>query len=691
MYGYVYVRETVYRELNKVVKIGITENLSNREVTYITGEYIRGKYILAYEVLKTDLHLIDEILEIELIEYNRIDKSCGGIEYYDESVLEIIDSVMISIGKYHRKLTEEEIRDIRKKSQTKINENIKRRKEIIEKKLQKVLPRDYQEEIIQKSINYFEDQNKGLLVLMCGMGKTLISLWICKRLSCDKILIGVPNKLLLDQWKEQVQKLFPEILVLTIKSGISQDNIEKFSKNSKFVIITTYHSSYKLEKFDFDMKIYDEVHHLTTEDIETAKERNSFVRILNIRSRKQIGLTATMKELENFEKSVSNDDTSIFGNIVDEKNLLWAIERNITTDYLIQTVQIKGQIISNLGNIRTNNETNLMLAAYCAVQSIKYQNSNHMLIYCNSTENSIKVIEYIQRLEKSIFSSPYHSCMSIDEQKKVLTQLTNSQKGIISCVYCLGEGWDFPQLDSVLFAERMTSNIRIVQSALRACRKNKKVPEKIAKIILPVLYRENWLDDNTNDDLRKVREVIYQMSLEDERIMQKIVFSELNPSDFEEGNGGTKSFGSINEDITSQLILKTVPRNQLGITYEKAKQIIREEKKRVTVESQKEYLELCKSNTKLNEDPQNHFGDRFIDWVDYLSIEDKYYDLETAKTKIQQYLEEHFDASFGYIILAQKIYELDKNFPPVDLWTSYYKINDIDCLFLDNSIPDSIF
>ena len=47
----------------------------------------------------------------------------------------------------------------------------------------------------------------------------------------------------------------------------------------------------------------------------------------------------------------------------------------------------------------------------------------------------------------------------------------------------------------------MTSNIRIVQSALRACRKNRDVPDKIAKIILPVLFRENWLEDNIKEDL----------------------------------------------------------------------------------------------------------------------------------------------------------------------------------------------
>jgi ERCC4-related helicase len=37
----------------------------------------------------------------------------------------------------------------------------------------------------------------------------------------------------------------------------------------------------------------------------------------------------------------------------------------------------------------------------------------------------------------------------------------------------LGEGYDNPLINGVVFAENMSSNIRIVQSALRASRKNK--------------------------------------------------------------------------------------------------------------------------------------------------------------------------------------------------------------------------
>ena len=44
------------------------------------------------------------------------------------------------------------------------------------------------------------------------------------------------------------------------------------------------------------------------------------------------------------------------------------------------------------------------------------------------------------------------------------------------CVYIFGEGFDLPKLNGVVFAEQMTSEIRIVQSALRPNRMDKNQP-----------------------------------------------------------------------------------------------------------------------------------------------------------------------------------------------------------------------
>ena len=47
-----------------------------------------------------------------------------------------------------------------------------------------------------------------MLTLICGVGKTLISLWISQALNSQSILIGVPNRLLLKQWEKMINELF---------------------------------------------------------------------------------------------------------------------------------------------------------------------------------------------------------------------------------------------------------------------------------------------------------------------------------------------------------------------------------------------------------------------------------------------------------------------------------------------------
>ena len=53
-------------------------------------------------------------------------------------------------------------------------------------------------------------------------------------------------------------------------------------------------------------------------------------------------------------------------------------------------------------------------------------------------------------------------------------------------------------------------------------------PTKLTKIILPILNTDDLLNNEENVDLKKVREIIYQMSLEDETISQKIKVFKIN-------------------------------------------------------------------------------------------------------------------------------------------------------------------
>lgn len=699
--GYIYIRNHISYDIENACKLGITKNIPERDDQYVTGELRRGFFSSVYEIPKNKLLSLEKLLHHEFsklhIFYN------GGTEFFDKKIIILVEPFLINLGINYKKLTKEEIESLirkyrLKKSFQKIDK--KRLLNILKQQDNEIVykPRDYQTPIIEKATSHYKNNNNGLLVLTCGTGKTLISLWVTQKLNLNTILVGVPNKLLLKQWQEATKVIFKNIPCLIVSEGKEINQIENFLQKNriKCIIITTYSSSYKINKaitnigFIFDMKILDEAHHLTTTNINIEDTSKNYIQILKVKTKKQLSLTATIKEIDNIENNknvISNNDTNYFGEIIYKKCVKEAIEENIITDYVIQTIVTNNEKIEQLElfNIENENDKKLLLSAYCSLKNIFTNVSHHLLIYSNNKENCMKIVKFIENLLDNkhfnipeIYYSEYHSELSIIKQKEILDNFEKTKFGIISCVYCLGEGWDFPLLDGVVFAENMTSNIRIVQSSLRASRKNKEEPNKITKIILPILYKDGWLNDSNNNDFKKIKEVIYQIGLEDENVIQKIKAYNIDVN-----KNSSKGFYSVNDivnydnELTQEIRLKTIKRTSLCITYEKAKSII----KNNFVKTKEEYYKLCDVIITLPKEPIVFFGSKFIDWIDYLDVEKNYYILEECRNKINKYLISYPELKNHYLNLTYVVKELcklDNLFPPCDLWTDYYNISDLN-------------
>jgi superfamily II DNA or RNA helicase len=724
--GYIYVRTHEAYELYdyNACKLGKTQNITNREPNYITGEIKRGEFSYVFEVPLDQMSRAELWLRYDFKSFNvYID---GGTEFYKKSIIPLIITQLKKRNIEARQLSREEIENIKRKEY--ISQRKKHLVNLIAKQLKETVPKPYtrrsdQTDIINLSVTHFQEHNKGLLVLICGIGKTLISLWITQDLAAHTILIGVPNILLLVQWEKVIKQLFPASPCLIVKSSVNIDDISLFlNKNKgKCIVITTYASSHKVcsaslsANFTFDMKILDEVHHLTSHHIIEEKHK-TYVKILEIDCVKQLSLTATLKILENKDSScdddllISNTNEAYFGTIICKRPLLWAIENNIVCDYIIQTLYTDeaqldelALLITNQGSNSSNDDENdkrLLLSAYAGLKSIADGHSHHLLIYVNNKEHALKVNSYIEKLLSEsyftlddLYCSNYDSSMNKDTQKNILAAFEKAHYGIITCVYCLGEGWDFPLLDGVVFAENMTSNIRIVQSALRACRKNAKQPDKLTKIILPIINNNNWLDNSNNSDWKKVREVIYQMGLEDETISYKIkvVRVDIPPKSGPykprpKPNPKPDVGGDLEKQLEHELRLKTVKRCALGTSYEKAKKIIAEH----NVKTKEDYYALTLRLNKLPDDPETAYKGVFTNWIDYLSIQRVYYDLKTCKSKVDEYLDLYPEIRFTYFknfdlaIVCSELCAKDSLFPPYGFWVDYYNLRDLRELIIIN-------
>jgi superfamily II DNA or RNA helicase len=700
--GYIYVRNHPSYDVDDACKMGKAINIPERDTQYATGEIKRGYFEVVFEVLIEKMGIIERLLQYEFRELNI--KYDAGTEFYNKKIITLIEPYLISRGIKYKKLSRREISDLVRcnrvrKTMKKIN--IQSLINIL--KSNTIIPRKDQNIIIGKTVIHIQEHDKGVLVLTCGVGKTLISLWSVQKLNSNTILIGVPNKLLLKQWEEVICNLFQSVPYLIVSCGVDTEKIMRFLENNqkKCIVITTYSSAHKVytatqdTRFVFGMKILDEFHHLTTYNMQLAHTTKKYIQMLNISSVKQLSLTATLKQLESICDDgivVSNDNVEYFGEIIDRKCLLWAINENIICDYVIQTIitneeQLEGQLLRF--HIIEENDKRLFLSAFASLKSIFDGHSHHLLIYSNNKDNSLKLIQYIKILLDDnyfdihdLYYSNYHSEMKSKDQKEIINNFEKAKFGIITCVYCLGEGWDFPLLDGVVFAENMTSNIRIVQSALRASRKNKKDINKKTKIILPILNRDDWLEHNENPDLKKVREVIYQMGLEDETITQKIKVFRIDiekqkpKSREKEKREMVDDFGEYDDELTTRIRLKTIKRTALSTTYERAKKIIVDK----NIKSKESYYELCERDNRLSKEPEIVFKGQFTNWIEYLSIERVYYDLETCKNKVSEYLLLYPEIKKHYLdlsIVSNKLCKIDALFPPNDLWVEYYNVKDL--------------
>ena len=414
---------------------------------------------------------------------------------------------------------------------------------------------NYQIEAIEEAIKVFIDDNNYKLFWCCGLGKTKTSLSIAKRLNFSNILIAVPSILLLDQFAEDIKNFYPLTSIFKYYSKGKEkkklsDNLSDYLKTIKRykIVLTTYHSSEKILQivnnlnFQFDFVILDEAHHLH------SKDSKLFSSILDIPFKKRILLTATPYIGKETKKVFSLESTSIFKGKNNTKSVSWAIKNNYITNYNIIILNLEITTLDNdLIDVNKIYNRELVLAAYMALKCIFNDISKKIIIYCNKvasakyTQEIINILlknhsnnsKLFNTLNKRINIGNYELNGEDNQEKRVITlnAFKDIEYGIMCSVQLFGEGYDYPELDSVLFAEKMSSDIRIVQSGLRPCRKDKNNPNKIANILLPSY-------DNNFD---KLKQVIIKMKSVD-NIIDKIQIVDKN------------SINSINS-INSKLLI----------------------------------------------------------------------------------------------------------------------------------------
>lgn len=170
-------------------------------------------------------------------------------------------------------------------------------KKLIEHKNNKICLFDYQQLVLDKIVDFYKHNNIGRIIWACGLGKTLTSVFIVKKLNCSLVLYGVPSIYLQKQIKNENNILYigweSENLIQTTTNIKTINTFIKKQSNEYKFIITTYTSCNLLLNIHFDFKIGDEAHHLVG-----FSDDKSYEIFHKIKATKTLFMTATEKIIE---------------------------------------------------------------------------------------------------------------------------------------------------------------------------------------------------------------------------------------------------------------------------------------------------------------------------------------------------------------------------------------------------------
>jgi superfamily II DNA or RNA helicase len=313
-------------------------------------------------------------------------------------------------------------------------------------------PRDYQKNVITDIHNEIIKNDSCMACLYTGWGKTFASLYIA-HLLCVKTLIIVNKEALLEQWKEQIIKF----------TGIVPGIIQGTKIDTQADICIGMIQSISMKEYtdifkEFGFTIYDETHHYCSKVFSNV--------FFKIRTKYNLGLTATIKRADKLEYVLE----WFLGKIaVDVKLLIIEPEIQIYyfCDYDENTIKfnVNGKINSP-GSLTAITENKLRTGFILKIVKDMYKEGRKILVLTDRKAQC----EYIKEMLKELSVGIYYGGMKMEELKK-----SNDCRIIVATYQMASEGYDNPELDTLILASPKCNVEQAVGRILRKKNKNNAV------------------------------------------------------------------------------------------------------------------------------------------------------------------------------------------------------------------------
>ena len=124
--------------------------------------------------------------------------------------------------------------------------------------------------------SYFEKLGSIAIKASCGSGKTLAGIYVIRHFCCKTLIISTRNAVI-DQWYNQLLRLYPDLIIQTSEKRKVDDTADIWILTPQFL-----NSKNRIESEEFDIHpsliIYDEIHTMLSES--SASHESEFLNVL---------------------------------------------------------------------------------------------------------------------------------------------------------------------------------------------------------------------------------------------------------------------------------------------------------------------------------------------------------------------------------------------------------------------------
>lgn len=429
--------------------------------------------------------------------------------------------------------------------------------------------RDYQKDAIQA---WVENQYHGFYVMATGTGKTWTAIYSAKELiktSASMVVICAPYKHLVRQWAEDVEKTFPNAIIIMVSSEnhsweqqLTQAIVrQRLKKDTQIIVISTI-TSFNLERFKHTIAkskqdkllIVDEAHRFTKRPDE-LKDQYRFM----------LGLSAT--PFSGKDTAKGQELMAYFGGQVFDLPIEKALDKGFLVKYYYYPLFVyasdaeeesfrkrSAQIAGCFRNGVCIDPENLALHLRARLRIIsmaqekverideildQVNEKDHFIVYCgdgrlhDDSDEEIRHIQFVKKVlsKRGLKASQFTASENMAERMDLVELFNDGDIDVLAAIRCLDEGINIPSIKGALILSSNDDYREFVQRRGRILRTygDKKhaniydvivLPSyetpKMAEIELRRFYEYARLAENKDDLLKQISSIAAKYGLEEQ-------------------------------------------------------------------------------------------------------------------------------------------------------------------------------